>query len=136
MKIILDTNILYSAFVKKSPSMANMVRWIAVEHDAIITPYIAKELLRKTIEQEPTELPDVIAFLDSAIASLFDDNPEKGIEAPIINDPKDQEILDAAIYHDVDIIISGDKHFRKLVLERPRVMEAAQFRAEFMSENE
>lgn len=67
---------------------------------------------------------------------LLDDNPDADIDAPLINDPKDQEILNAAIYHHVDIIISGDKHFRNLNITRPRIMEATQFREEFMSENE
>lgn len=42
----------------------------------------------------------------------------------LIRDPKDQPILNAAILADVDIIISGDKHFLSLDLERPKTMTA------------
>lgn len=45
----------------------------------------------------------------------------------LISDPKDQPILNAAIIAEVDIIISGDKHFLKLDLESPCVMTAAQY---------
>ena len=45
----------------------------------------------------------------------------------LISDPKDQPILNAAIMADVDVIISGDKHFLRLELERPRAMTAAQY---------
>ena len=42
-------------------------------------------------------------------------------------DPKDVPILNAAIIADVDIIISGDKHFLELGLERPKTMKAAEY---------
>ncbi len=43
--------------------MTRMIFWIADTHEAIITPYIANELLEETIAKEPLSLPAVIAFL-------------------------------------------------------------------------
>ena len=48
----------------------------------------------------------------------------------IIADPKDVPILNAAILADVDIIISGDKHFLNLSITRPRVLTPAQYLSE------
>ena len=45
----------------------------------------------------------------------------------LIPDPKDQPILNAAIMVNVDVIVSGDKHFLKLDLERPKAMSPAEF---------
>lgn len=45
----------------------------------------------------------------------------------LIRDAKDQPILSAAIAHKVDIILTGDKDFLSLALERPRCMTPAQF---------
>jgi predicted nucleic acid-binding protein len=45
----------------------------------------------------------------------------------LIADPKDAPILNAAIIEDVDIIISGDRHFLALDMERPKVLTAAQY---------
>jgi predicted nucleic acid-binding protein len=45
----------------------------------------------------------------------------------LISDPEDAPILNAAIIYDVDIVISGDKHFLNLSMERPRVMTAAEY---------
>ncbi|MCA9832340.1 MAG: PIN domain-containing protein [Thermomicrobiales bacterium] len=136
MKILLDTNVLYSAFAKNSSGMTSMVWWISLEHEAFITPYIADELLKNTWRKEPQTLPAVIAFLESSIARMLDDEIVVVDGSPQISDPDDQTILDAAIFYDVDIIISGDKHFRKLMIQRPRIMTATQFRKEFMSKNE
>ena len=45
----------------------------------------------------------------------------------LITDPKDAPILNAAIIENVDVIISGDKHFLSLNMEQPRVMTAADY---------
>ena len=44
-----------------------------------------------------------------------------------IRDPKDQPILNAAIVYNVDIIITGDKDFLSLDLERPKCISVADF---------
>lgn len=44
-----------------------------------------------------------------------------------MRDKKDQPILNAAVIADVDIIITGDKDFLCLDLERPKCITAAQF---------
>ena len=48
-------------------------------------------------------------------------------------DPKDDYLIAAAIQHDVDILVSGDKDLLALAefLELPRIMSPAQFVAEF-----
>jgi len=45
----------------------------------------------------------------------------------LITDPKDAPILNAAIVADVDVIISGDKHFLSLGLDRPMVLKAVEY---------
>ena len=42
-----------------------------------------------------------------------------------IRDPKDQPILNAAILHDVDVIVTGDKDFLALDLDKPACITAA-----------
>jgi predicted nucleic acid-binding protein len=44
-----------------------------------------------------------------------------------IADPADQPILDAAISAGVDVLVSGDKHFLSLALDRPRILTARGF---------
>jgi uncharacterized protein len=45
----------------------------------------------------------------------------------LIADPKDHPILNAAIIADVDIIISGDRHFLELEMEIPKAISVAEF---------
>lgn len=45
----------------------------------------------------------------------------------LIRDAKDQPILNAAIVYDVDVILTGDKDFLALDMERPKCMTISQF---------
>ena len=45
----------------------------------------------------------------------------------LIDDPKDAPILNAALINEVDVIVSGDKHFLCLNLEYPKVLTPAEF---------
>lgn len=45
----------------------------------------------------------------------------------LIRDAKDQPILNGAILSDVDVILTGDKDFLSLDLDRPKCMTPAQF---------
>lgn len=44
-----------------------------------------------------------------------------------ISDPADQPILDAAVTAAVDFIVTGDKAFLALGLDRPRILTARAF---------
>jgi predicted nucleic acid-binding protein len=44
-----------------------------------------------------------------------------------IRDKNDQPILASAIAADVDILITGDKDFKALSIERPEIMTIAEF---------
>lgn len=54
------------------------------------------------------------------------DNAER-----LIRDATDQPIFNAAILSDVDLIITGDKDFLSLDIERPRCITASEFLDEF-----
>ncbi|MDR0859010.1 MAG: putative toxin-antitoxin system toxin component, PIN family [Oscillospiraceae bacterium] len=124
MKILVDTNILISALLYPNSVPSQALLRIAGSHELILSDYNIAELRRVARDKFEKKQPDI----DVLLASL----PYTLISAPLspqklISDPKDAPILNAAIIEDVDIIISGDKHFRALELERPKVLTAAQF---------
>lgn len=124
MKILADTNILISAllFPRSKPALALL--HAARNHQLILSDRNVHELRDVLGRKAPQVLPDVDVFLAELAYDLVvaPEYPEK-----LIADPKDQPILNAAIMADVEIIISGDKHFLTLNLERPRTMTAAQY---------
>ncbi len=49
-----------------------------------------------------------------------------------IRDAKDYPVLYTAILEDVDILVSGDKDFEKIEIEKPLIMTPAEYMATFL----
>jgi len=96
----------------------------ASNHQLVLTDYNIVELHSVTKSKFPEMLPNIDALLAKLSFEL--------VSAPLvaqklINDPKDAPILNAAIVNEVDIIISGDKHFLQLDITHPKVLTVARF---------
>ncbi|MBS4022360.1 MAG: putative toxin-antitoxin system toxin component, PIN family [Dethiobacter sp.] len=131
MKLMIDTNILISALVWPQSTPAIALLHATTNYELILCDTIIHELYNVVERKWPHLLGDADVFL----AEL----PYELIAAPkqadkLVHDPKDQPILNAAILAQVDIIISGDKHFLKAGLEHPRVLTAVQYLEEFKIE--
>ena len=128
MRILIDTDILFSALLFPLSKPAKALQKAADEHSVILCDqnvYELKEILRRKV---PKALPDAEVFLAEFQYELIPavDNAEK-----LIRDATDQPILNAAILSDVDLIITGDKDFLSLDIERPRCITASAFLDEF-----
>jgi len=93
-------------------------------HNLILCDYIISEL-RDVVSRKR---PDLLADIDVLLARLS----YELILAPqdpgkLISDPKDHPILNAAIVADVDIIVSGDKHFLELKMKHPKTISVTEF---------
>ena len=124
MRILIDTNILFSAllFPKSKPSQALL--HIADHHEIVLCDRNITELRDILTRKAPQLLADAEVLLAELSYELIPavDHAEK-----LIRDAKDQPILNAAIVSDVDIILTGDKDFLCLSMEHPTGMTAAQF---------
>ena len=119
-----DTNIIFSALLFPESRPAKALFRIIEKHNLILCDYIISELQGVVSRKRPDLFGD--------IERLTERLPCKLIRAPrqggtLISDPKDHPIINAAIIADVDIIISGDKHFLELKMEHPRTMTVAEF---------
>lgn len=124
MKVLADTNILMSALLWPHSKPAAALLHAARYHDLVLCDHIIYELRDVLRRKASDALADVEVFLAELAYDLVPapEHPEK-----LISDAKDQPILNAAIIAGVDVIISGDKHFLRLDIERPRVMTASQY---------
>jgi predicted nucleic acid-binding protein len=127
MKILADTNILFSAllFPRSKPSLA--LFHAAMHHELFLCDQNLREFRDVLRRKAPQYLPDAEVFLVELPFELISapESPEK-----LIDDPKDQPILNAAILAEVDVIISGDKHFLKLDLDHPKTITPAEYLTE------
>ncbi len=124
MRILVDTNILFSALLFPHSKPAQALLYIADNHKIILCDRNIVELRDILKRKAPKFLPDAEVLLAEMSYELIPavDHAEK-----LIRDAKDQPILNAAIVFDVDIILTGDKDFLSLEIEHPKCMTVAQF---------
>ena len=113
MRILIATNILFSALLFPLSKPAKALQKAADEHSVILCDqniFELKEILRR---KAPKAVPDAEVFLAEFQYELIP--------------ATDQPILNAAILSDVDLIITGDKDFLSLDIDRPRCITASEF---------
>lgn len=128
MKVLADSNILVSALFYPNSKPAAALIHAAENHDLVVTEYNLSELRQIAREKFPNRQMDVEVFLSSLSYELIQESEST---QQLISDPKDAPILNAAIAADVDVIISGDKHFLALDMTHPQVLKAADYLEHF-----
>jgi predicted nucleic acid-binding protein len=119
-----DTNVIVSAVYNPGSKPDQALRNACRHHELVLCDYAIAECYNVVQRRFPQHAP----VLDALMASLRYETAiaPRGPNARI-PDPKDAPILNAALLEDVDIIVSGDRHFLQLEMERPQVMTAAEF---------
>ena len=124
MRVLIDTNVLISALFYPDSVPAKASLHAADNHELILTDHNISEFRRIAAKKFPDNQADIDLFLAELTYELM---PAPEAPQKLINDPKDAPILNAAIIADVDVIISGDKHFLNMVMERPKAMKPADY---------
>ena len=124
MRILVDTNILFSALLFPHSKPAQALLYLADHHEIVLCDRNLAELRDILERKAPRYLPDAEVLLAELSYELIPavDHAEK-----LIRDAKDQPILNAAVVSDVDVILTGNKDFLSLNIERPKCMTVAQF---------
>ncbi len=124
MRILVDTNILFSALLFPHSKPARALMRVVDYHELVLCDRNLTEIRDILKRKAPKFLPDAEVLLAELSYELIPavDHAEK-----LMRDPKDQPILNAAIVAGVDLILTGDKDFLSLELDHPRCLTAAEF---------
>lgn len=124
MRILIDTNILFSALLFPNSRPAQALYYVAKYHTIVLCDRNIAEL-REILKRKA---PKYLAEADVLLAEMhFELIPAIDHAEKLIRDAKDQPILNAAIISNVDVILTGDKDFLALDLEHPKCMTATEF---------
>ena len=124
MRVLIDTNILFSALLFPASKPAQALLHVAACHAMVLCSQSIPELRDILERKAPRFLPDAEVLLAELSYELL---PAVSYAEKLMRDPKDQPILNAAIVSDVDVILTGDKDFLSLEMDHPRCKTAAQF---------
>ena len=131
MKILIDSNILFSAVLFENSKVAEAVFYANKNYDIFLTDQNISELhevVSRKLPKRTEAVNDFLASLSYKVIPAIQKSP-----SPKIRDPKDQPILNAAILNNIDIILTGDKDFLALNLTHPKCMTIAEFRKSYMN---
>lgn len=132
MRIMLDTNVLISALLFPGSKMDAMMNCIFTQHQLVLSSYVVDELKRVVRKKFPNKEPAInkLLMMMSFEYVYTSNDMESGLFD--IRDGKDYPVLYTAIIEDVDILVTGDKDFSDIDVERPEIMTPAEFMERFI----
>ena len=132
MRIMLDTNILVSAFVFHSKKIYVVIDYIVAFHELVLPSYVVDEL-KDVVDRK---FPNMVGELDSFLTTLSFTLAYTPNQLPIglfeIRDISDALILYTAILEGIDVLLTGDKDFDDVEVDMPDIMTVAEFEKEYM----
>ena len=132
MRIMLDTNVLISAILFPGDKINNMMNYIFLRHQLVLSSYVVEELKSVVRRKFPKKEP-VIEKLLLMMSYEYVYTPEEfDTELFHIRDMKDYPVLYTAIIEDIDILITGDKDFSDIEIDKPEIMTPGEFIEEFL----
>lgn len=118
MKILLDTNVLISALIFGGRTRQVLLRLIGSKHEVYVSDYIVKEFSDKVYLKWPDQAERVMELF-YMLPFEFCGSSKKLLGT--LRDKKDEQVLSDALYHEIDIILTGDKDFLEAELEKPLI---------------
>ena len=126
MRIMIDTNIFLSALVFGSSRMSFLIEKVTEEHTLVLCSYIIEEF-RSVVTRKSPQYSHVVDNLFGKLSYEMAFTPQWLEYMPDIRDEKDKPILASAILADVDLLITGDKDFYNVEIERPEILSPNDF---------
>lgn len=122
MKIMLDTNVLISAFVFGGKTGNLLIKLLSSGHELLVSEYIDKELKEKLELKWPDKAEKVYELYHEMDFCFYASVNQK---LGVLRDEKDIPVLSDALYQGVDIILTGDRDFLEADLEKPLIFSPA-----------
>ncbi len=124
---MLDTNVLISVLLFPSERMNQMMDYIFKNHELVLSSYVVEEL-KDVVNRKFPKKAGVVDTLLAKMSYEYVYTPETIDESLFsIRDMKDYPVLYTAILEDVDVLITGDRDFEDVDVERPEIMAPGEF---------
>jgi predicted nucleic acid-binding protein len=107
--------------------MDNVIRKIVEEHKLVLSSFVIAELTRVVERKFPKQLDALDKFLTALPFELVYTPKVIAKDLFQIRDEMDYPVLYSAIIEDIDILITGDKDFDSIEIERPEILSPKQF---------
>ena len=128
MRVFVDTNIVISALLFPNGKTAKVFSHLLRKHTVIISSYIREECKEVFEKKFPTKMKQLEIFFYGINFEEFA-TPDKidGQKYPNMRDVKDLPVLASAILSDSDILLTGDKDFADVKIDRPLIFTPTRY---------
>ena len=129
MKVMLDTNVLISAFVFGGKVRNALKILFEADCEIYISEYVDAEF-KRILQVKWSNRADKIYALYRSMDFIFCSSTSETFG--YLRDEKDIPVLSDAIYHDVDILLTGDKDFLEADIETPQIISPSELLEYFL----
>jgi putative PIN family toxin of toxin-antitoxin system len=133
MEIMVDSNVIVSAVLFPNAVVARVFNFILDNHKLVLCNYIINEVENVFQEKFPHKMNELKEFIGSLKYRQFDLEKVNISIYPKIRDIDDIPVLIAAIESNVDMLITGDKDFDEIAIEKPIIIKPRKFLDEYMN---
>lgn len=129
MKIMVDTNVIISALLKPGSVPDIVLNYVCENHELVLCDQIIREsyiVAQRRFHDRAEVLQDLFSKLRYELVSEAKTNKIQ------ITDTKDQPILNAAITHNIDVLVTGDRHFLELDPVVLQTMTPSEFKGKYI----
>ena len=129
---MLDTNVLISVLLFPGTRMDSMMECIFTKHQLVLSSYVVDELksvVKRKFSKRELAINKLLMMM--SFEYVYTPNEiERGLFA--IRDIKDYPVLYTAIIEDIDILITGDKDFSDIDIEKPEILSPTEFMEKYL----
>ena len=129
MKVMLDTNVLISAFVFGGKILDLLEILFDMKCNLYVSEYVDAEFKHIPDKKWGTRADKIYALYRS-VDFVFCSSTAETLGH--LRDEKDIPVLSDAIYHGVDILLTGDKDFLESGIETPKIISPSELLESFL----
>lgn len=133
MRVMLDTNILFSAFFFPNGTTGKTLGYLTSYHQIVLCSYVIEEIKRVILKKVPNKSHDFDVFLTQLDYEYAHTPNQMDTTLYEIRDPKDYPILYSAILYNVDVLLTGDEDFRATSITHPEILTPREFLDKYKS---
>ncbi len=128
---MLDTNVLISMIFFPGERFLQMLELITQKHILVLSSFVIDELMAVADRKFPAKKDAIDKFLAELSYELVYTPRRMQPGLFKIRDMNDYPVLYTAIIENIDILITGDKDFLGIDIEKPEILTTAEFMEAF-----
>ena len=132
MRIMIDANIIVSAILFPKSVVSKVFNHIVDNYAVTLSQYTIDEVEDVFNEKFPHRIDEMKEFMKKVPYELFVLNEIDKRKYPDIRDIDDLPVLANAIESNIDLLITGDKDFDDIIIEKPRIIKPRKYIDEYI----